>query len=160
MSTVTDDIKHLMQELQKSVDVNGAVNLQLLLQEALRLFEKLKAVLPETTEEERKQIIAKMAEMHSFLMGESKRLSSQTGLSEAQILRFAENPDNFSKEQWDLLRGVRSVMDSQGRDIRQIMQKFSVPPVPPPSKETASKEAEAKAPAAKRPKQKIIKEKA
>lgn len=125
MSIITDDIQHLMKELQKSVDVNGSVNLQLLLQEALRLFENLKTVLPGTTEAERKKIIEKMAEMHTFLMGESKRLSSQTGLSEAQILRFSENPDNFTREQWDLLKGVKGVMDTQSRDIRQIMQKFS-----------------------------------
>jgi hypothetical protein len=129
MAAITDEIQGLMTQLQKSVDVNGDVDLRLLLQEVVKLFEHLKSALPSTTVDERQKIIDKMAEMHTFLIGESKRLSSQTGLSETQILRYTENPDNFTKEQWELLGGVKQIMDIQSRDIREIMQRLN-PPVP------------------------------
>ena len=52
--------------------------------------------------------------------------------------RFSENPDNFSKEQWNLLGEVKKKLGSQAVEIRDILQKL--PPVGAPA-EQASQES-------------------
>lgn len=121
---ITEEINQVMSDLQKSVDANGNVDLPTLLAEVVTLFEHLKAALPKTNPKERTDIVEKMSQLHTFLLKESKRLSSQTGISEEQMLRFAENPDNFTKEQWNLLEKVKTVMGSQTNEIKKVMEEF------------------------------------
>ena len=123
--SITQEIDQVMADLQKSVDANGNIDLPLLLGEVVSLFEHLKSVLPKTNPKERSAIVDKMSQLHVFLLKESKRLSNQTGISEEQMLRFAENPDNFSKEQWALLEKVKTVMSSQTNEIKKVMEQFA-----------------------------------
>ncbi|MBS0627912.1 MAG: hypothetical protein JSS09_06850, partial [Verrucomicrobia bacterium] len=87
---ITQEIDQVMADLQKSVDANGNIDLPVLLAEVVTLFEHLKSVLPKTNPQERTAIVDKMSQLHVFLLKESKRLSNQTGISEEQMLRFAE----------------------------------------------------------------------
>lgn len=122
---ITQEIDQVMADLQKSVDANGNIDLPVLLAEVVTLFEHLKSVLPKTNPQERTAIVDKMSQLHVFLLKESKRLSNQTGISEEQMLRFAENPDNFTKEQWALLDKVKSVMTIQTNEIKKVMEDFA-----------------------------------
>lgn len=121
---ITEEISKVMDDLRKSVDANGNVNLPTLLTEVVGLFEHLRSTLPKTNPKERSDIVEKMSELHTFLLRESKRLASQTGISEEQMVRFAENPDNFTKEQWTLLENVKTVMSTQTQEIKKVMQEF------------------------------------
>lgn len=121
---ITEEINQVMSDLQKSVDANGNIDLPTLLAEVVTLFENLKSVLPKTNPKERTDIVDKMSQLHTFLLKESKRLSSQTGISEEQMLRFAENPDNFTKDQWSLLEKVKTVMGAQTNEIKKVMEEF------------------------------------
>lgn len=120
-----DEVDMVMADLQRSVDLNGNIDLALLLAEVVTLFDHLKTTLPKSNPQERDQIVEKMNHLHSFLVKESKRLSSQTGISEEQMLRFAENPDNFSKAQWSLLENIRGALGSRTEEIKLVMQQFA-----------------------------------
>lgn len=123
--SITQEIEHVMSDLQKSVDANGNVNLAVLLTEVVDLFHHLKSALPKTNPQERSEIIGKMTELHTFLNKETKRLANQTGLSEEQMLRFAENPNNFTKDQWTLLEKVKTVMGAEAEEIKKVMKQFT-----------------------------------
>jgi len=123
--SITQEIDQVMLDLQKGVDANGNVDLPVLLSEVVTLFNHLKSVLPKTNPKERSDIVAKITQLHAFLMKESKRLSAQTGISQEQMLRFAENPNNFTKEQWSLLENIKNVMGIQTQEIKNVMQKFA-----------------------------------
>lgn len=127
---ISDDINRVMDSLRKSVDANGSIDLGLMLKEVVLLFERVKILLPQTNEEERKEIFISMAQMHTFLLGEIKRLAEKTGLSESQLLMFSENPDNFSKEQWSLLTEVKTRMGKQAEEIRDVMKTFATASLP------------------------------
>lgn len=133
-----DEVDAVMADLQKSVDMNGNIDLALLLAEVVTLFDHLKTTLPKTNPEERGQIMEKMSHLHNFLIKESKRLSSQTGISEEQMIRFAENPDNFTKAQWNLLENIRGTLGSRTEEIKMVMQQFAPQPVDEVKKITSS----------------------
>ncbi len=141
MPSITEEIDQVMTDLQKSVDVNGNVDLPVLLAEVISLFEHLKSALPKTNPKERSDIVDKMAQLHLFLLRESKRLSKQTGISEEQMIRFAENPDNFTRDQWLLLERVKSVMTAQTNDIKEVMKEFA----PRPAEEVRTSNTKGKA---------------
>jgi thiamine kinase-like enzyme len=121
----TDEVDNVMADLQKSVDANGNIDLALLLAEVVTLFDHLKTTLPKSNPEERQEIVEKMMHLHNFLIKESKRLSDQTGISQDQMVRFAENPDNFTKDQWALLENVRNTLGSRTEEIKVVMQEFA-----------------------------------
>lgn len=129
---ISEDIHKVMAELQKSVDANGAVDLLYMLREVVKLFERVKMALASTSDEERKDIFVSMAELHAFLLSENKRLAGKSGISEEQLLRFAENPDNFTKEQWHFMQEVKAKMGQQSKEIKTILQSIT-----PPAQEAA-----------------------
>lgn len=127
---IAEDIEKVMSELRKSVDANGNVNLLFMLREVVNLFERIKAVLPQTNVQERARFFTALHKLHAFLQTEAQRLSQKTGISEEQMSRYAENPDNFTKEQWSLLLEVKKKMGQQAIDMKAIMQKLEEQLVP------------------------------
>ena len=133
---IVEDIHKVMDDLRKSVDASGNIDLPFVLQEVISLFDRVKGMLPTTNAEERTKVFKAIGEMHEFLQGETKRLASKSGLTEAQMVRFSENPDNFTKEQWSLISSVKSKMGDQAREIKDVMKGISGPvlEVSPPAK--------------------------
>ena len=129
---ISDDVQALMNKLEKSVDAGGGPTIPHLLAEVLQLFDYLKNILPSTSATERQEIFLNMAQLHAFLQTQMQRLCSTTGLSEEQLLRFSENPDNFSKEQWALLDEVKSKMSQQSKEVKDIMKALPGPFVQTP----------------------------
>jgi len=120
--SILEEIDHVMHDLQKSVDAKGNINLANLLAEVVTLFEHLKVELPQRQQEDRAVLMNKIMQLHQFLQSETRRLAAQTGISEEQMLRFAENPDNFSKDQWALLENIKRTMGAQTSDIKKVIQ--------------------------------------
>lgn len=139
---IVEDIHKVMDDLRKSVDASGNIDLPFVLQEVISLFDRVKVMLPTTNAEERTKVFKAIAEMHEFLQGETKRLASKSGLTETQMVRFSENPDNFTKEQWNLIGAVKTKMGDQAREIKDVMKTLSGPALevsPPSRKEKTSK---------------------
>ena len=139
---IVDDIHKVMDDLRKSVDASGNIDLPYVLQEVVNLFDRIKVMLPTTNIEERAKVFTAIAEMHEFLQNETKRLASKSGLTEVQMVRFSENPDNFTKEQWDLISAVKNKMGEQAREIKDVMKNLSGPALevsPSSDKEKTSK---------------------
>ena len=149
---IVEDIYKVMDDLRKSVDASGNIDLPYVLQEVISLFDRVKVMLPTTNAEERTKVFKAIAEMHEFLQGETKRLASKSGLTEVQMVRFSENPDNFTKEQWNLISTVKAKMGEQAREIKDVMKSLSGPTleVSPPKQERTSKVKTSKKPGIKK----------
>ncbi len=130
---IRDEFSKLMSKFKRSVDSQSSPNLPELFKDSLLLFEKLKELLSTCSEEEKKEILKLMAEMHEFLASSTKRLASQTGLSEEQMLLFAENPDNFTPEQWKTLELIRKRFTKTAGEMAELLKKG--PPSYTPSAE-------------------------
>lgn len=116
------DFDALMEKFQRETDKKGQINLFDLFKESLHLFEKLKDVLKNCSEEDKKQVFAMMAEMHQFMMRETRKIAEKTGMTEDQLMRFSENPDNFTSSQWKSLEVIKEKLENTAQDLKGLLR--------------------------------------
>lgn len=127
------ELESLMDKLNKSIE-NGENQLSnVVFREVMMIFEGLKERLPLMSPEGRQDVLLLMHKFHAFLQEQVKKISVQAGLSEEQLLRFAENPDNFSPEQWSMLCQVKQEMQQQSNDLKEVMKGIQGPIVADPT---------------------------
>ena len=100
----------------------GKVDLLELFKDSLKLFEKLKYALETCSEDDKKMIFDLVNEMHKFLMQETQKIVEKTGMTEDQLSRFSENPDNFSSSQWKALELVKNELDQTAKELTTIIR--------------------------------------
>jgi hypothetical protein len=78
-----------------------------------------------------------MAEMYKQMIAETKKITERSGLSEEQLMSYAENPSNFTPEQWKQIQESRQKISEAGQDLSKVIQELSKggPIASPPAKE-------------------------
>ena len=71
---------------------------------------------------DKKMIFDLVNEMHKFLMQETQKIVEKTGMTEDQLSRFSENPDNFSSSQWKALELVKNELDQTAKELTTIIR--------------------------------------
>jgi hypothetical protein len=114
-----------------------AVNLNEVFTHSLEFFQHLKVQIEEGGPEEKKEAMAMMAEMYNQMMLETKKITERSGLSEEQLLAYAENPANFTSEQWQQIQESKSKISEAGQDLTKVLKDLNkgVPFPGTPSKE-------------------------
>lgn len=112
----------------------GKVNLHQLFTESLAFFQHLKEEFEHASPEEKQELMKMMMSMNKEIMEESKRIMKTAGMSEDQLLAYAENPSNFTPEQWKAFQESKSQIHKAGTDLFQEIQKI----IPSPELKTHS----------------------
>jgi hypothetical protein len=60
-------------------------------------------------------------------------------MTEEQLARFAENPDNFSPEQWKSMQTVKEKLSKRGQELKEAIREKSKESIPNPKKTSLSK---------------------
>ena len=103
-------------------------NLENVFKESLQFFEHLKEQIATGSPEDKVQAIQMMTKMYQQMMAETKRITERSGMTEEQLTAFAENPANFSKEQWESLQASKEQIQHVGEDIVKVIEKGEVAP--------------------------------
>jgi hypothetical protein len=119
---ISDDIEDLKLRIRKTVDMNEQTKLSDLLAQSLDLCEKVKVILRDAEDKEKKELNNSLKEFKQFLSHETARLSKKMGLTEDQFARFNENPENFSKEQWMVMKAVKKRFAIQAKEIKKVIK--------------------------------------
>jgi hypothetical protein len=134
-----DDYKRIMDYFHQSIE-GKPLNLEELCRESVEFFQKLKEYIEHGTDKEKEEAYLLMHEMYKRLMVECKQLTEKTGLTEEQILSFAENPNNFSSAQWQMIQETRQDMVKTGQALSQFLKKDQEHvPIPKPKSPPSSK---------------------
>ena len=115
-----DEFNRLSQLFQGAAE-GKAVNLEEVFKESLQFFEHLKDQIATGTSEDKMQAIQMMTQMYQLMMAETKRITERSGMTEEQLAAFAENPANFSKEQWDSLQASKQQIQDVGQNIAKVI---------------------------------------
>jgi len=115
-----DDFNHLMELFVQSAE-GKQVDIQQVFSESLEFFEKLKYRIQNGTPEEKKEAITLMSEMHAKMMSEVRRVCDKTGMTEEQLLSYADNPANFSQDQWRNIQEAKEKMAKTGLDLARAV---------------------------------------
>ncbi len=79
-------------------------------------FEKLNYILKEGTPEEKQKIISELEDLQQVVQSETTKLIAQTGMSEEELREFADNPDNFTPEHWEMIQSTRSSIETDAAE--------------------------------------------
>ena len=115
-----DEFNRLTQLFRDAAE-GKSVNLETVFKESLEFFEHLKEQIANGTTEDRMQAIQMMTQMYQQMMAETKRITEKSGMTEEELAAFAENPANFSKEQWDSLQASKQQIQSVGENIAKVI---------------------------------------
>ena len=111
-------------------------DLQNVFQGSLHFFEKLKKQIIEGKTEEKMEAIRMMTELYQEMMKETKTISERLGMSQEELAKFAENPENFTKEQWDALQSSKQQIEAMGKQLAGDVSKAESAPLAEKKKNT------------------------
>ncbi|MBS0652330.1 MAG: hypothetical protein JSR39_02260 [Verrucomicrobia bacterium] len=111
-----DEFNRLMNLFAQGAE-GQAINLEEVFRQSLAFFEHLNVQLQKGSQEEKKEALMMMSEMYTQMMQETKKICEKTGMSEEQLTSYAENPSNFSPEQWSSIQEARKKMLSAGQNL-------------------------------------------
>ncbi len=120
-----DEFNRLVKLFHEGAEGKQPINLEEIFRSSLEFFEHLKAQIQSGTPDEKKDALMMMAELYNQMMAETKRITERSGLSEEQLVSFAENPGNFSPEQWRAIQESRERIVRAGQDLAKVIQALS-----------------------------------
>jgi len=115
---IKDEFNHLMNLFAQGAD-GQPINLEEVFKQSFAFFDHLNIQLQKGSQEEKKEALMMMSEMYTQMMQETKKICEKTGMSEEQLSSYAENPNNFSPEQWASIQEARNKMLSTGKNLAQ-----------------------------------------
>ncbi len=102
-------------------------NVEAVFKEALIFFEHLKGHIAEGSSQDKMEAIQMMAQLYQQMTQETKRIIEKSGMTEDQLASFAEDPSNFSKEQWEALQTSKEQITKTGKEIAKAMTEGEAP---------------------------------
>lgn len=112
-----EEYNRLLQMLENCLNMDK-VNLEDILKESVVFFETLRQEFPKASKDERDEMIQMMNHLHNKLQEVSKKTAEKAGMSEEDLSAYAENPSNFTPEQWEVVQASK-------RQLYDSARKFS-----------------------------------
>lgn len=141
-----DEFDRLMKLFHEASDAKAS-NLEEVFSQSLVFFEHLKDQIANGSNEDKREALRMMSEMYAQMMAESKRISERSGMTEEQLMAFAENPGNFTPEQWNAIQASKEKIVHAGQDLAKTIEKIDkkeVAKAPPHEKKPHPKDKKSK----------------
>lgn len=115
-------VKKLEEEFEKLIELFEKGNMQELdLQEALKtatgLFTKLQEYMMKAPPEEQQELVEKMNSMYRRLAAATQKMALNSGMSEEELMKAAENRDNFTDEQWESIQESKKMVTEMSEEL-------------------------------------------
>jgi hypothetical protein len=117
---IYEDIEDLKVQIKRGIATNNKQEISELLKQAFSLCEKIKDLLVDADQEQKIELNKSMQDLKAFLAHEVASLSKKMGLTEDELARYNENPENFTQEQWLVMQAIKKKFSSQTKEIRKI----------------------------------------
>jgi hypothetical protein len=100
-------------------------------------FEKLKTSIENASPEEKAEMLHKMSGMYKQLIEATKQITNRMNLSEKELAAYAENPSNFTAEQWKAMQEAKKMLTKFSEALAQtpLSEQQKGPEAAPPKKE-------------------------
>lgn len=106
-----------------------SIDLQQVFAKALHFFERLKVELHAEDPTRRQEAMTMLMEIYQHMMKDTKLICENSGMTEDQLISFAENPTNFSPEQWTSIQESREKIFHAGQELAKTLEQLSSPQI-------------------------------
>lgn len=120
--TAKEEYRKILQFLKRIHD-KEPVDLKEMLKTYLQLFILIRDSMENGSDQQKEESLWILGEFYQLVMEESKKLKSNTGLSEQEILSVGNNPNFFTPEQWKAIEETRKKMNSMGMELTDLILK-------------------------------------
>jgi hypothetical protein len=127
-----DEFQRLIKIFQDGAE-GKPVNLAEVFSQSIEFFQHLKLQIEKGSPDEKKEAMQMMAELYNQMMAETQKITQRSGVSEEQLVAFAENPANFSPEQWKQIQESKQKITQAGQELSKVMQDLTKGAPPPKS---------------------------
>lgn len=117
---IKKEYERLMELVAKSASLE--VPMEEILKESVLFFEKLRVEFPKAGKDEREEMIHMMTSLHSKLQEVAKESAEASGMSEDELNEYAEDPSNFTPEQWQMVQSSRRKLYDSARKFSSTME--------------------------------------
>lgn len=118
-----DEFNRLMKLFQEGSE-GKPVQLDEIFRESLAFFERLNEQIKAGDPDAQKEALTMMKEMHAQINTHVKKIAASTGMTEEQLATYAENPGNFSPDEWAALQQARNQMSKAGHNLVQSVKEL------------------------------------
>jgi len=118
---IKQEYQNLLGRLEQALD-NKSVALEEILRDAVSFFDSLRQEFPKAPKEEREEMIQMMTQLHAKLQEVSKKTAEDSGMTEEELAIFADNPSNFTPEQWQLVQGTKRKLYDSARKFSASLE--------------------------------------
>lgn len=106
-------------------------HLKEILERSIEFFQKFQHVLAEGSPEEKKAMIDEMESFRKQVVAQTESLAKSVGISQEDLEKYAENPSNFTTEQWEALQSAKKKIQEQYKEISHAQNKEAGDPKTP-----------------------------
>ncbi len=126
-----DEFKRVMQLFHEAAE-GKKIDLEEVFAQSLLLFEHLKDQIAQGSQEDRMEAMRMMSEMYTQMIKETKKITETSGMTEEQLIAFADDPANYSVEQWNAIQASKERIRHAGKDLAASLEKsiHTKPPSP------------------------------
>ncbi len=143
---MSQEFKKIMDFFAKSPE-EKAEGLGEVFEESIAFFERFKHIMVSGSDEEKEEMRKNIMAMQEQIQQETERVLEETGMSEEEIQKIAQDPSQFSPDQWELIQSAQGQIHKQAEDIEKIRKDLEGgSEVAAPKKRTGKKRARQKGP--------------
>jgi len=126
MSEMEEEFNKLLQSItaaqQNKSNIDDTVKI------VMDFFMHLKMKMESASPEERTQMVKQMSDMYQKLTDTLKNVGERTGMTEQELLAFAENPNNFTPEQWRTMQESKRALIEFNRAVSRAKERQNQEP--------------------------------
>ncbi|SRR5581483_5563779 len=116
-----DDFDRLLKLFREGAEGNLS-SLDEVFSQSLEFFKHLKTQIEKGTPEEKQEAMKMMSELYSQMIIAAQQITEKSGLTEEQLLSYADNPSNFTPEQWAAIQESRQQISKAGEDLAKAVE--------------------------------------
>jgi len=114
------EFKRIMDFFKMSAEERGE-KLESVFEDSLDFFERFRYILENGSFEEKKEVMEEFAQMQDKLREEMQKLQDTTGMSPDELEKIANDPENFSDEQWEVISKARGKIEKEAQEISGLV---------------------------------------
>lgn len=117
---IREEFSRLIFMYQQAAEGKGG-DVQDIFQKSLDFIELLKQMLINGDQEDKMAAVRMMKELHQHMKEHTKIMCKKSGISEEQLMANAENPANFTPDQWKKMQESKEQLAREGEELVKIL---------------------------------------
>lgn len=115
-----EEFSRLIFMYQQAAEGKGG-DIQEIFQKSLDFIELLKQMIVTGDQEDKMAAARMMKELHEHMKEHLKIMCKKSGVSEEQLIAHAENPANFTPDQWKKIQASKELLAQEGEKLVKLI---------------------------------------